>query len=145
MTHTTNDRDRLMLAFAELNRHGILARPALSTTAEQGHALLRADLAARHPHGLGSYVFFTQADEQRFDPTGDLTAALPLHCSSEEVATAVKAVCRGARLDPQPVDRTGASLHVAPPAPPRAAMPARPVAAPSPWRWLGARVPVIES
>jgi hypothetical protein len=143
MTHRTNDRDRLMLAFAELNRHGILARPSLATTAEQGHDLLRADLAARHPHGLGSYVFWTQADEQRFDPTGHLTAALSLHCSSEEVATAVTAVCRGARLDPQPMDRT-AAVHVAPAAPPRAATPRR-AAAPSPWRWLGARVPVIGS
>jgi len=144
MTHATNDRDRLMLAFAELNRHGILARPALATTAEQGHALLRAELAARHPHGLGSYVFWTRADEQRFDPAGDLTAALPLHCSSEAVATAAEAVCRGARLDPQPMERT-AALHVAPRVPRRAAMPARRAAAPSPWRWLGARVPVIES
>ena len=118
MTHATNDRDRLMLAFAELNRHGILARPALATTAEQGHALLRADLAARHPHGLGSYVFWTQADEQRFDPTGDLTAALPLHCSSEEVATAVEAACAGARVDPRLIDRFAVS-HVAPAGPRR--------------------------
>jgi hypothetical protein len=28
MTHTPTDRDRLLRAFAELNRHGILARPA---------------------------------------------------------------------------------------------------------------------
>ena len=144
MTHATNDRDRLMLAFAELNRHGILARPALATTAEQGHALLRADLAARYPHGLGSYVFLTQADEQRFDPTGDLTAALPVHCSSEEVATAVEAVCRGARIDSRPMDRT-AALHVAPACRAAPRCPRGGADAPSPWRWLGARVPVIES
>jgi hypothetical protein len=98
MTRAPNDRDRLLLAFAELNRHGILACTAIAGTPEQGHAALRAQLAARYPHGLGSYVFFTQGDEQRFDAAGNLTAALPVHCSSEEVATAVEAVCRDARV-----------------------------------------------
>jgi hypothetical protein len=146
MTHATNDRDRLMLAFVELNSHGILARPALPTTVERGHALLRAELAARYPHGLGSYVFFTQADEQQFDPAGHLTAALPLHCSSEEVATAVEAACAGARVDPRLIDRVAVS-HVAPAGPRRAEVPAPAAAAPhraapSPWRWLGRRRPV---
>jgi hypothetical protein len=146
MTRTPNDRDRLALAFAELNRHGILARTALPTTAERGHALLRAEVAARYPHGLGSYVFFTQADEQQFDPTGDLTAALPLHCSSGEVVTAVEAACAGVRVDTRLIDRIAVS-HVAPAGPRRAEVPAPAAAAhhraaPSPWRWLGPRRPV---
>jgi hypothetical protein len=128
MTHATNDRDRLALAFAELNRHGVLARTALPTTVERGHALLRAELAARYPHGLGSYVFVTQADEQQFDRAGHLTAALPLHCSSEEVATAVEAACAGARIDPRLIDRMVVS-HVAPAGPRRAEVPAPSVAA----------------
>jgi hypothetical protein len=145
MTPTPNDRDRLMLAFAELNSHGILACAALPTTAEQGHALLRAQLAARYPHGLGSYVFFTHADEQQFDPTGDLTAALPLHCSSEEVATAVEAACRGARLGLHVTDGT-AVLQIAAARPRPAAATVRPArAAPSPWRWLGPRTAVTGS
>jgi len=120
MTRTPNDRDHLALAFAELNSHGILARTALPTTVERGHALLRAELAARYPRGLGSYVFFTHADEQRFDPAGDLTAALSLHCSSEEVATAVEAACRGARVGLHVTDGT-AVLQIAAvrPRPPR--------------------------
>ena len=146
MTRTPNDRDRLALAFAELNNHGILACAALPGTVERGHALLRGELAARYPHGLGSYVFFTQADEQQFDPAGHLTAALPLHCSSEEVATAVEAACAGARVDPRLIDRI-AVPHVAMAGPRRAEVPApaaaaRHRAAPSPWRWLGSRRPV---
>jgi hypothetical protein len=146
MTRTPNDRDRLALAFAELNSHGILAYTALPTTVERGHALLRAELAARYPHGLGSYVFFTQADEQQFDPAGHLTVALPLHCSNQEVATAVEAACAGARVDPRLIDRIAMS-HVAPAGPRRAEVPtpaaaARHRAAPSPWRWLGPRRPV---
>jgi hypothetical protein len=149
MTRTPSDRDRLRLAFAELNRHGILARTALAATAEQGHALLRAELAAREPHGPTPYVFFTQADAQRFYPTGELIAALPLHCSSEEVARAVEAVLRGAGVGPQPTDRT-AVLHVAPAAPRRAGAPASRAAAfhraaPSPWRWLGPHRPLTGS
>jgi hypothetical protein len=143
MTRTPNDRDRLALAFAELNRHGILARPAIATTAEQGHALLRAELAARNPHGLGSYVFFTLADAQRFDATGDLTA-LPLHCSNEGVARAVEAVCPGARVDPRPIDRTAVPQIATDTR--RAAVTRRPAgAAPSPWRWLGPRTAVTGS
>jgi hypothetical protein len=145
MTRTPNDRDRLALAFAELNSHGILACTALPTTVERGHALLRGERAARYPRGLGSYVFFTQADEQQFDPAGDLTAALPLHCSSEEVATAVEAACAGARVDPRLIDRIAVS-HVALAGPRRAEVPApaaaRHRAAPSPWRRLGPRRPV---
>jgi hypothetical protein len=138
MTPTSNDRDRLALAFAELNRHGILAHAALATTAEQGHALLRTHLAARYPAGLGSYVFSTQADEHRFDATGNLTSPLPLHCSSEEVAKAVEAACRAARVALQMTDAT-AVLHLAPASPRRAGVPAPQAAAldraaPSPWR-----------
>jgi hypothetical protein len=36
-----------MPAFAELNRHGMIACSAHATTAEQGHAILRAEIAAR--------------------------------------------------------------------------------------------------
>jgi hypothetical protein len=97
MTPITTDRDRLALAFAELNRHGILARDGLAATAQEGHALLRRHLARRYPQGMGSYVFW-QADEDRFDADGALTSALPLHCNAHNVAIAVAAACSNAGL-----------------------------------------------
>jgi hypothetical protein len=47
-----SDRDRMLLAFANLPSHGIAARPAMASDA----AGLAAKLGARHPGGLGSYV-----------------------------------------------------------------------------------------
>jgi hypothetical protein len=141
MTHTPTDRDRLLRAFAELNRHGILARPAFDGAPAEAHAALRAHLTARHPGALGSYVFWTQADEHRFDATGDLTSALPLHLSSEEVAPAVHAVCRAEGV---PLRMTGATAVVRAAGRRRpASVTARPaVGATSPWRWLGPRTAV---
>jgi hypothetical protein len=112
MTQTSTDRERMMLAFAELERHGILACGALAGNAEQGHGVLRARLAARYPHGTGSYVFWTRSDD-RFDAAGDLTAVLALHCSTEEVAGAVAAACANAGIAPQP-DDDAAVLRLAP-------------------------------
>jgi hypothetical protein len=142
MTDTPTDRDRLLRAFAELNRHGILARPAFDGAAAEGHAALRAHLTARHPGALGSYVFWTEADERRFDATGDLTSALPLHVSGEEVATAVEAVCRAEGVA---LGVTGATAVVRAASGRRrpASVTARPaVGASSPWRWLGPRTAV---
>ena len=65
---------------------------------------LAAQLGARHPGGLGSYVFWHLEDDACFDPTGTLTAALTLHCSGEESLTAARAACRQAGVD---VVRTG--------------------------------------
>ena len=44
-----NDRDRMLLAFANLASHGIAARPAMASDA----AGLAAELRARHPRGHG--------------------------------------------------------------------------------------------
>jgi hypothetical protein len=95
-----SDRDRMLLAFAHLASHGIAARPAMASDA----AGLAAELGARHPGGLGSYVFWHRDDDASFDPTGTLTAALTLHCSGEEALTAARAACRQVGVD---VVRTG--------------------------------------
>ena len=95
-----SDRDRLLLAFAKLASHGIAARPAMASNATE----LAAELRARHPGGLGSYLFWHHHDDASFDPTGTLTAALTLHCSGEEALTAARAACRQVGID---VDRTG--------------------------------------
>ena len=63
-----NDRDRMLLVFANLASHGIAARPAMASDA----AGLAAGLGARHPGGLGSYVVSHRDDDASFDPTGTL-------------------------------------------------------------------------
>jgi hypothetical protein len=89
-----SDRDGKLLAFANLASHGIAARPATASDA----AGLAAELGARHPGGLGSYVFWHRDDDASFDPTGTLTAAaLTLHCSGEESLTAARGVPPGRR------------------------------------------------
>jgi len=90
-----SDRDRLLLAFANLASHGIAARPAMASDA----ARLAAELGARHPRGLGSYVFWHHDNDASFDPTGTLTTALTLHCSGEEALTAARAACRQVGVD----------------------------------------------
>jgi hypothetical protein len=95
-----SDRDRMLLAFANLASHGIAARPAMASDA----AGLAAELGARHPGGLVSYVFWHRDDDASFDPTGTLTDALTLHCSGEESLTAAGAACRQVGVD---VVRTG--------------------------------------
>jgi len=104
MTPISTDRDRLALAFAELNRHGILARGDLAASTREAHALLRQHLARLYPHGMGSYVFW-QAGEDRFDADGALTSALPLHCSAYNVSIAVAAACSTAGLIAHPDGR----------------------------------------
>ena len=59
------DRDRLLLAFANLASYGIAARDAYGDSATEAHAAVAADLRLRHPHGLGAYVFWTRTDDAR--------------------------------------------------------------------------------
>jgi hypothetical protein len=85
-----SDRDRLLLAFANLASYGIAARDAYGEHAAEAHAAVAADLRLRHPHGLGAYVFWTRPDDARFDRHGRLTADLPLHTGGEGTAAAVR-------------------------------------------------------
>lgn len=91
-----SDRDRLLLAFASLASHAIAARPAMAS----GAAGLAAELGARRPGGLGSYVFWHRDDDASSDPTGTLTAALTLHWSGH-------APDRPAQRRPPPADGCG--------------------------------------
>jgi hypothetical protein len=86
------DRDRLLLAFADLWSHGVTAWPATDGDA----AALDADLRRRYPAGLGSCVYWKRSDDRVFDAAGTLTAPLALHCSSEEALTATRAACQRA-------------------------------------------------
>jgi hypothetical protein len=86
-------RDRLLLAFANLASYGIAARAAYGDDATEAHAAIAADLRLRHPHGLGAYVFWTRADDDRFDAYGSLTAELVLHTGGDGTAEAVRTAC----------------------------------------------------
>jgi hypothetical protein len=99
--HMLSARDRLLLAFANLESYGIAARPSLDSGLEAAHADLRASLAERYPNGLGSYVFWLSSNECRFSPAGEFIdrAGLPLHCSSPAVIPAVIAGCSGSGID----------------------------------------------
>ena len=111
---TLSQRDRLLLAFADLAGYGIAAHESLAAPPDEAHAALRAELAARHPQGLGSYVFWTAIDDARFDIDGELTAPLPLHVSAEEVAAAALAAGRSHGLSIVPAMPSGPVLFVQP-------------------------------
>jgi hypothetical protein len=86
-----SDRDRLLLAFANLASYGIAARDAYGDSATEAHAAVAADLRLRRPHGLGAYVFWTRTDDaSRFDAYGNLTSELPLHTGGDRTAEAVR-------------------------------------------------------
>jgi hypothetical protein len=86
-------RDRLLLAFANLASYGIAAHHALQGDAADSRCRVRANLLARNPHAIGSYVFWTRADDARFGEHGGLQGDLILHCSDHDVVTAVRAAC----------------------------------------------------
>jgi hypothetical protein len=97
--------DRLLLAVAELGMYGIEARGGVETTPARARVELATLLAARAPHGLGSYVFWLRADEDLLD-----AAALPLHTSSPEVDQAVVAALAHHGLTARPGPRAGMLL-----------------------------------
>jgi hypothetical protein len=94
--------DRLLLAVAELGMYGIEARSGLKTTPGRARVELATLLAARAPHGLGSYVFWLRADEDLLE-----AAALPLYTSGPEVDRAVVAALAHHGLTVRPGPRAG--------------------------------------
>ena len=111
---------RLAPVLAAMSAHGIAVRRTLDAHSAGPHAaMIRAELAARFPAGLGSYVLWA--------PSGD---AYILHCSDASVAEAVTFACRAAGI---------VTMHAG------TVVTARPAAASSgavdasPWRWLEGR------
>ena len=86
-----SSRDRLLLAFANLESYGIAATSCLDQERDAAHEQFGAELTARFSHGLTSYVFWLAVDESLFSSSGDLTndAELPLHYSTEHVVPGV--------------------------------------------------------
>ena len=100
--------------------HGIAVRRATGDPAAGAHAaMIRAELAARYPAGMGSYVLWATA--------GDACA---LHCSDAATAAAVAAACKAAGIETTRSDTVVTGRIAAPAAAARDA---------SPWRWLEAR------
>ena len=88
-------RDRLLLAFANLNSYGIVAHPRLPGSAEAAHRKVADEVRTKYPHGLGSYVFWLAVDDTQFRPDGSLPSAieLSLHYGNDDVVPAVIAAC----------------------------------------------------
>lgn len=120
MTNIEKHHTALASVLATVANHGIAVRRATGDLATGTHAaMIRAELAARFPAGMGSYVLWAGS--------GDTYA---LHCSDAGVAEAVAAACDASGIETQ---REGAVV-TAP-----VAAPSRPAAEDaSPWRWLGA-------
>ena len=95
-------RDRLLLAFANAASYGIAARPALRLSPERARAALAAELQVRHPSGTGSFVYWTERDDEAFELDGTRNAELELHCSDPATARAVDAACRQAGVSTRP-------------------------------------------
>ena len=88
MTATQKLDARLAPVLAAMSAHGIAVRRTLDAHSAGPHAaMIRAELAARFPAGLGSYVLWA--------PSGD---AYVLHCSDASVAEAVTFACRAAGI-----------------------------------------------
>jgi hypothetical protein len=80
---------RLRPALAVVAAHGIAVRRTIGDAATGTHAaMVRAELAARFPAGMGSYVLWATA--------GDGYA---LHCSDEGVAEVIVAACDAAAIE----------------------------------------------
>ncbi|GAA1847605.1 hypothetical protein GCM10009836_29050 [Pseudonocardia ailaonensis] len=82
------DRDRLLLVLAELASYGVAAGEGLPGSPDRAREELLVRLWTRAPGALGSYAFWTRADEASFDPAGGLRAALPLFVSGDAVGAA---------------------------------------------------------
>jgi hypothetical protein len=82
---------RLLRAFAVLADHGITAYPGFDAEPAAARHALRSAILAEYPHALGSYVFWTAADEEAFTEEGSLRAPLVLHHSGSDVVRAAHA------------------------------------------------------
>jgi hypothetical protein len=120
MTNIEKNDPALASALASVGALGIAVRRTTGDPATGTHAaMIRAELAARCPAGMRSYVLWTASVD-----------AYALHCSDAGVAEAVAAACYASGVE---THRDGAVVTARATAPPR-----RATAKASPWRWLGA-------
>jgi hypothetical protein len=121
MTNIEKNDPAVASALANVAAHGIGVRRATGEPATGTHAaMIRAELAARYPAGMGSHVLWTASLD-----------GYAMHCSDAGVAEAVAAACHARGVE---AHRDGTAVTAR-------ATPRRRAAAPpkaSPWRWLGA-------
>ncbi len=90
-TTAASSRDRLLMAFAQLHRYGILA----ASDADGGPVEIRRNLVEaildRFPEAACSYVFWRTEDGAAFDQHGNLVRPLLLHYNGPPVGRAVRA------------------------------------------------------
>jgi len=92
-----NDRDRLLLAFANLASYGIFARPAVRGSLVEAGGLVGAEAATGVPFARRDYVFWLRDDERSaFDQTGALVGPLPLHIGTGSIVPAIRAALSSA-------------------------------------------------
>jgi hypothetical protein len=120
MTNIEQNDRALASALANVAAHGIAVRRATGDPATGTHAaMIHAELAARYPAGMGSYVLWIASLD-----------GYTMHCSDAGVAEAVAAACHASGVE---THRDGAVVTARATAAPR-----RPAAKASSWRWLGA-------
>jgi hypothetical protein len=120
MTNIEKNDPALASALANVAAHGIAVRRATGDPATGTHAaMIHAELAARYPAGMGSYVLWIASLD-----------GYTMHCSDAGVAEAVAAACHASGVE---THRDGAVVTARATAAPR-----RPAAKASSWRWLGA-------
>jgi hypothetical protein len=126
MTNIDKNDAALASALASVAAHGVAVRRAIGDPATGTHAaMIRAELAARCPAGMGSYVLWAAS--------GD---GYTLHCSDAGVAEAVVAACHAGGVA---THRDGAVVTARATAASR-----RAGGSASPWRWLGPwRIPSL--
>jgi hypothetical protein len=90
----TDERHRLLRAFAVLLDHGVAAHPGVDADPDTARELLRSAILAEFPDALVSYVFWTAADDAAFAADGSLRRPLVLHHSGEEAARSLHAALR---------------------------------------------------
>jgi hypothetical protein len=121
MTNIKKNDAALASALARVAAQDIAVRRVIGDPATGTYAaMVRAELAARCPAGMGSYVLWSAS--------GD---AYALHCSDAGVAEVVAAASHATGGT---THRDGAVVTARATAPSR-----RPAGKASPWRWLGAR------
>lgn len=97
-----SQRDRLLLAFADLGSYGIYARPCVPGSGTEAHQTVSAEATRRVPFASTDYAFWRKDDEQTaFDDLGALIGPLPLHVGNPLLVAPIRQVLLAAGL-PEP-------------------------------------------
>jgi hypothetical protein len=88
--------DRLRRAFADMRTYGVDARCGVEMDVAHARNAALARILEHYPDAIGSYIFWTRADELRYTRNGlmlDNSEGFPIYHSSAEVADAAQSIC----------------------------------------------------